>query len=100
MTSDREPPAERPSPSSTFHTFSATPDKLGKYSLLGEIGRGSMGTVYAANDPFSSRRVAIKVAHQHFINSNEDGERFKKTFFNQDPRFQHRHGEPPGYQEV
>lgn len=42
-----------------------------------------MGTVYAANDPFSSRRVAIKVAHQHFINSNEDGERFKKMFFNE-----------------
>ncbi|TAJ94452.1 MAG: cyclic nucleotide-binding domain-containing protein [Gammaproteobacteria bacterium] len=77
------PDKESPALSSTFHTMSQAPDKLGKYFIVGEIGRGSMGTVYAANDPFTDRKVAIKVAHQHFINRAEDGERFKKMFFNE-----------------
>lgn len=36
--------------------------KLGKYELRGEIGRGAMGTVYAAWDPVLDRRIAIKTA--------------------------------------
>jgi serine/threonine protein kinase len=70
-------------PSSTFYTVSSKPTKIGKYTILEEVGRGSMGTVYAANDPFTSRRVAIKVAHPQYINKSEDGERFKKLFFNE-----------------
>ena len=74
---------EQQSPSSTFYTVSSKPTKIGKYTILEEVGRGSMGTVYAANDPFSSRKVAIKVAHPQYINATEDGERFKKLFFNE-----------------
>jgi len=69
--------------SSTFYTVSSMPRRIGKYEIIEEIGRGSMGTVYVANDPFSSRQVAIKVAHPQFINQSEDGERFKKLFFNE-----------------
>lgn len=74
---------EEQSPASTFYTVSSTLTKIGKYTILGEVGRGSMGTVYAANDPFSSRKVAIKVAHPQYVNQSEDGERFKKLFFNE-----------------
>jgi len=74
---------EEQSPASTFYTVSSKPSKIGKYTILEEVGRGSMGTVYAANDPFSSRKVAIKVAHPQYINKSEDGERFKKLFFNE-----------------
>jgi tetratricopeptide (TPR) repeat protein len=36
-------------------------DRVGRYTLLEPIGRGGMGTVYAAHDPRLDRRIAIKV---------------------------------------
>ena len=59
------------------------PAKIGKYEIIGEVGRGSMGTVYAAHDPFSDRDVAVKVAHTQHINESEAGTRFRKLFFNE-----------------
>jgi len=34
--------------------------RFGRYEVLGEIGRGSMGVVYRARDPLIEREVAIK----------------------------------------
>ncbi len=34
--------------------------KLGKYEILSEIGRGAMGLVYKAHDPILERQVAVK----------------------------------------
>ena len=59
------------------------PDKLGKYDVLGEIDRGSMGTVYLGHDPYIDRGVAIKVAHDDALKNEESGDRFKKMFFNE-----------------
>jgi serine/threonine protein kinase len=42
----------------------SAPEKIGKYELKGEIGRGSCGVVYKGFDPFVQRDVAIKVAQQ------------------------------------
>ena len=36
------------------------PQRLGKYELRREVGRGGMGVVYEAYDPTICRRVALK----------------------------------------
>jgi len=59
------------------------PGKIGKYEIVEEVGRGSMGAVYSAHDPFSERLVAIKVAHPQFVDQSEEGQRFRKLFFNE-----------------
>ena len=39
------------------------PTKIAKYEVKRRIGRGSMGVVYEAYDPFVQRTVAVKGAH-------------------------------------
>ena len=63
--------------------MSAIPEKIGKYRIIEEVGKGSMGTVYSAHDPFADKKVAIKLAHPQYLNEKETGERFKKLFFNE-----------------
>jgi serine/threonine protein kinase len=40
-----------------------TPERIGKYYVVHEVGRGSTGTVYLSHDPFYGRDVAIKLYH-------------------------------------
>ena len=57
--------------------------KLGKYEVLQEISRGSMGTVYLGYDPFVDRTVAIKVAHAEQLSDENSGAQYRKMFFNE-----------------
>ncbi len=41
---------------------SSTPQKIGKYEILGLVGKGSSGLVYKGFDPFVRREVAVKIA--------------------------------------
>ena len=57
--------------------------RLGKYEVLREINRGSMGTVYLGHDLYIDRPVALKVAHSEQLDDEESGERYRKMFFNE-----------------
>jgi hypothetical protein len=49
----------------------------GRYHLERRLGRGGMGTVYAASDASLERRVAVKVIREDLLGSAEAAERFK-----------------------
>ena len=48
------------------------PERIGKYLIINEVGRGSTGTVYLSHDPYYGRDVAIKVYN---IEAGGDDER-------------------------
>jgi len=62
---------------------SGIPEKLGKYEILKQIGRGSMGIVYEGYDPYVDKKVAIKAALADSLKDNESGQRYRKMFFNE-----------------
>lgn len=50
----------------------------GRYLLQQRLGRGGMGTVYAASDASLERRVAVKVIREDLVGSAEAAERFRR----------------------
>jgi serine/threonine protein kinase len=50
---------------------SPVPERIGKYYVVHEVGRGSTGTVYLSHDPFYGRDVAIKLYHATGANDAE-----------------------------
>ncbi len=61
--------------------YNCAVNKFGKYQTTGVAGKGNMGTVFVAHDPFADRDVAIKVC------STEEKSSFskiaRKMFFNE-----------------
>ncbi len=55
-----------------------SPDKIGRYQIKSEIGRGGMATVYLARDPSSNREVAIKVLPREMMHNLMFRARFKR----------------------
>lgn len=51
--------------------------RLGKYKLLGQIGKGGMSQVYLAEHELMKRRVAIKVLPRNRVNDSSYLERFR-----------------------
>ncbi len=45
-------------------------DTVGRYVILGLIGRGGMGEVYAAYDPQLDRRIALKLLHDSALSGD------------------------------
>lgn len=56
---------------------------LGKYEVVREIDRGSMGIVYLGHDPYIDRPVAIKLALAESLNDPDSGDQYRKMFFNE-----------------
>lgn len=63
--------------------MSEIPEKIGRYEVKSELGRGSMGIVYHAYDPMSDTEVAVKVAKREVLNDEHQGSIFRKLFYNE-----------------
>jgi serine/threonine-protein kinase len=55
-----------------------TPDKIGQYTIIRELGRGGMATVYLATDPRFDREVALKVLPREFLHDPQFRVRFER----------------------
>ena len=55
-------------------------DRIGKYEIVKELGRGATSVVYLANDAFANRQVAIKLVRPEVLHHPEHGNRFQKLF--------------------
>jgi len=55
-------------------------EKVGKYEIIKELGKGATSAVYQAYDPFQKRQVAIKVVYPEALGDKEHGKRYKKLF--------------------
>jgi tetratricopeptide (TPR) repeat protein len=53
-------------------------ERIGKYRILGEVGRGTMGIVYEALDPVLGRRVALKTISVQGGSDEEALQRFRR----------------------
>ncbi len=62
-------------------TSQQRPTKIAKYEIKRRIGRGSMGVVYEAFDPFVQRTVAIKVAHSQDGQDEAVTQKMREGFF-------------------
>ncbi|MDH3217890.1 MAG: serine/threonine-protein kinase [Gammaproteobacteria bacterium] len=60
---------------------SQRPTKIAKYEIKRRIGRGAMGVVYEAFDPFVQRTVAIKVAHSASDMDPATEQKLREGFF-------------------
>jgi|GEM_PF-528056 len=58
--------------------MSLDPTTIGRYKVLGELGRGAMGVVYLAEDPLLKRGVAIKVVRGDAAIQEDALARFRK----------------------
>ena len=62
---------------------SQRPTKIAKYEIKRRIGRGAMGVVYEAFDPFVQRTVAIKVAHSAHDMDPATKQKLREAFFSE-----------------
>jgi predicted Ser/Thr protein kinase len=53
-------------------TVPPLPQKLGKYEVRREVGRGGMGIVYEGYDPLIGRRVALKTFIQQYLDNTQE----------------------------
>ena len=56
------------------------PEKIGKYAVINEVGRGSTGIVYLSHDAYYGRDVAIKVYNMD-TGGDEDRARIARKMF-------------------
>ncbi len=56
-------------------------EKIGRYQVLGEIGRGAMGVVYRAQDPAIGRIIAVKTIRLSSLTDEQERDRLRDRLF-------------------
>jgi len=56
-------------------------ERIGRYVLTGELGRGAMGVVYEAMDPLIGRSVAVKIIHLQLRPDSKEAEFMRDRLF-------------------
>jgi len=55
-------------------------ERVGRYEILSEVGRGAMGSVFRARDPVVGRIVALKTIHSAAL-AGDQAEEYRARFF-------------------
>lgn len=58
----------------------AAPERIGDYTVLGEIGRGGMGVVFRVRDERTGNMMALKMLPPEAVDRTESHLRFKREF--------------------
>ncbi|MBX3179011.1 MAG: protein kinase [Candidatus Hydrogenedentes bacterium] len=56
------------------------PEKLGRYEVIRELGKGAMGVVYEGRDPNIGRRVAIKTTRREVVEASGMADEMMERF--------------------
>ncbi len=59
------------------------PERIGKYMVINQVGRGSTGSVYLSHDPYYGRDVAIKVYNADISGQDERARLARKMFLSE-----------------
>jgi serine/threonine-protein kinase len=70
-----------PKPPQLCDKIASPVQQVGRYLIIGELGRGAMGIVFKAQDPAIGRTIAIKSIRLQELTDDSERERLKERLF-------------------